>query len=65
MDPMHPLGLAARHLARAAEGDIGVGDRMHRLSPRGVVVSAEAIWVLVVVIVTAIVNGNETAMEGG
>jgi hypothetical protein len=38
---------------------------MHRLSPRGVVVSAEAIWVLVVVIVTAIVNGNETAMEGG
>lgn len=62
---MYPLGLVARHLAWAAEEDIGAADRMPRLSPRVVVVSAEVISVLVVVTVIAIVNGSETAMEDG
>jgi hypothetical protein len=61
VDPMHPLGRVARHLARVAEGDIGVAGRMHRLSPHVVVESAEAILVLVGVTVTG--SGSETVME--
>jgi len=60
---MHPLGRVARHLARVAEGVIGVGGQMHRLSTHVVVESAEAILVLVAVTVT--VSGSETAMEDG
>jgi hypothetical protein len=67
VDLIHPLGQEVRQLGRAAEGDIGVVGRMHRLSPRVVVESAEAILVLVVV--TAIAIGSETvivtAMEDG
>jgi len=67
VDLTHPLGRVARQLAWVAEGDIGVAGRMHRLSPRVVVESAEAILVLVVV--TAIAIGSETvivtAMEDG
>lgn len=62
-DLMHSLGRVARHLARVAEGDIGVVGQMHRLSPHVVAESAEEILVLVAVIVT--VSGSETAMEDG
>ena len=60
---MHPLGRVARHLARVAEGGIGVAGRMRRLSPHVVVESAEAILVLVAVTVT--VSGSETVMKDG
>ena len=60
VDPMRPLGRVAQHLARVAEGDIGVAGRMHRLNPRVVVESAEAI--LVPVGVTVTVSGSETVM---
>ena len=63
VDLMHPLGRVARHLARVAEGVIGVGGQMHRPSTHVVVGSVEAILVLVAVTVT--VSGSETAMEDG
>ena len=60
VDPILPLGREAPHLARAAEGDIGAVGRTHRLSPRAVVESAEAILGLVVVTVIAIEIASET-----
>lgn len=61
MGLIHPLGRVARQLARAAEGDIGVAGRMHRLSLRVVVESVEVNLVLVAV--TA--SGSGIAMEDG
>lgn len=60
---VHPLGRVALHLARVAEGDIGVVGQTHRLNPHAVVESVEAILVLVAGIV--IVTVSETVTEDG
>ena len=61
VDPIHPLGRAARQLAQVVEVDIGVAGRMHRLSLRVVVESVEVNLVLGAV--TA--RGSGIAMEDG
>lgn len=63
MGLIHPLGRVARQLVRAAEGDIGVAGRMHRLSLRVVVESVEGNLVLGAV--TASGSGSGIAMEDG